>query len=318
MKDINRLYSEDLDKLPYSEKKLHKYNLHWGQRKLLMSEIEFLTDFYDSYDQNTQKYFLYVGASPGHHINYLIKMFPDIYFILYDPRRSYVELGNMVEIHQKLFTNEDALKYKNMNLFFCSDIRSIRNLPSIHKTKNKTNRELKRDVVIFDDMAAQFEWTKIINPKKASLKFRASWQTSFTEYFDGLIYFQVWHPIESIEMRLIPFSNLQIKKWNNKKIEEICYYYNNITRIQDFTNPDYICMKQKYESMVEASILANYLKKFMTHIENHDIPKIVCDMSISITMYLLNFTKNKVSSDFLKIVDPIPNLSQDNILNITF
>lgn len=55
----------------------------WGQRKLLLTEIEFLTEF--AKDGDTV---LYIGAAPGTHIPYLAgELFPYVAFVLYDPAR---------------------------------------------------------------------------------------------------------------------------------------------------------------------------------------------------------------------------------------
>ena len=45
--------------------------LHWGQRKLLLSEIEFLTLYAAPGDL-----VLYAGAAPGGHIPYLARPLP--------------------------------------------------------------------------------------------------------------------------------------------------------------------------------------------------------------------------------------------------
>ena len=58
----------------------HDYIFKSGQRKLLVSEINFLTNY--SHLSNTV---LYIGASPGIHLNTLIKLFPNIKnWIFYD------------------------------------------------------------------------------------------------------------------------------------------------------------------------------------------------------------------------------------------
>jgi hypothetical protein len=120
-----RLYNDNLPYLEYDENKIkNKKDLHWGQRKLLMSEIDFLTKYYNHYDKR-KKYLLYIGASPGHHINYLIKMFPDINYILYDKVDTGVEPRNNVKFYKKYFTDDEANKYKNMNIFIICDIRSL-------------------------------------------------------------------------------------------------------------------------------------------------------------------------------------------------
>ena len=51
---------------------------HLGQRKLLLSEIQFLSN-------TKNKYVVYAGSAPGNHIYYLSNLFPDKKFILIDP-----------------------------------------------------------------------------------------------------------------------------------------------------------------------------------------------------------------------------------------
>ena len=47
--------------------------IHWGQMKLLLCEIEFLTRY-----STNAKTVLYVGAAPGTHIVYLMQLFPHL------------------------------------------------------------------------------------------------------------------------------------------------------------------------------------------------------------------------------------------------
>ena len=72
-------------------------NVHDGQRKLLVSEIEFLTEVhltrlhrYDAPDGNppslSHLLCVYPGSCPGKHIDRLLKMFPNVFFVLVDPR----------------------------------------------------------------------------------------------------------------------------------------------------------------------------------------------------------------------------------------
>ena len=64
-------------RLKYGEGKKNEKSLrgkiHYGQRKLLLSEIEFITNYYDELDKDKPKIFLYVGAAHGYHIYYLAK-----------------------------------------------------------------------------------------------------------------------------------------------------------------------------------------------------------------------------------------------------
>ncbi len=63
--------------------------LHWGQRKLLMSEIEFLT-----LHATPGCVVVYAGAAPGLHCAFLSDMFPEVrQFILVDPSPFSVRNG---------------------------------------------------------------------------------------------------------------------------------------------------------------------------------------------------------------------------------
>lgn len=300
MNNIVRQYNDELPSAKYDRTILRGLDeLHWGQRKLLLSEIDFLTKYYDKFD-DTQKYVLYIGASPGHHINYLIKMFPDIEYILYDKVDTGVDIKNNknVTFHKKYFTNEEAERYKGMNIFVICDIRGLG--LKYTKVSNK-NVEKVADEIIYEDMIKQKEWCKIIEPKSALLKFRVSWNTPTTTYFDGELYFQIWSGNESIELRLVPDMN-KIKMWDNKKIEEILFYYNTKTRRKPMKNAQCPCIGNYHESLAEMSILTDYIKKFQDTSHNK-IGKFACDLSLSITMFLMRTSKNRVSEKFIKKVE---------------
>eukprot|EP01113_Clastostelium_recurvatum_P023758 TRINITY_DN2832_c0_g1_i4.p1 TRINITY_DN2832_c0_g1~~TRINITY_DN2832_c0_g1_i4.p1 ORF type:complete len:249 (+),score=62.08 TRINITY_DN2832_c0_g1_i4:51-797(+) len=67
---------------------------HWGQRKLLLSEIEFLSRFASasaagpsssSSSSSSSMVVVYAGAAPGTHIPFLQRLFPRLRWILVDP-----------------------------------------------------------------------------------------------------------------------------------------------------------------------------------------------------------------------------------------
>jgi hypothetical protein len=72
---------DDIKKiLPYEYKRESKnMGLHIGQRKLLLSEVQFLNK------NNKQKYCVYAGSAPSNKTHLLSTLFPDIKFILVDP-----------------------------------------------------------------------------------------------------------------------------------------------------------------------------------------------------------------------------------------
>ena len=92
-------------------------SIHWGQRKLHLSEIDFFTS---NTDKNELYTVVYAGAANGHHIPLLSKMFPNLEFHLYDPApfSPLIDKGNT-----KLKINP----YKDSNLpigFFTDEIAS--------------------------------------------------------------------------------------------------------------------------------------------------------------------------------------------------
>jgi hypothetical protein len=90
--------------LPYRRRQgEYKTVLHWGQRKLHVSEIEFLTEFGFPYC-----HVVYAGAASGTHIKQLSEMFPDVTFHLYDPSPFTVLPTERIRIHNELFTDEIA------------------------------------------------------------------------------------------------------------------------------------------------------------------------------------------------------------------
>ena len=82
----------------YEHDKFTASVLHWGQLKLLMSEIDFLTEYMSQcllnpLGQHKCK-IIYAGASPGHHLPALIKIFPGNWeweLIDVDDQQAFVE-----------------------------------------------------------------------------------------------------------------------------------------------------------------------------------------------------------------------------------
>jgi hypothetical protein len=92
---------------PRQSKEEHGTGIHWGQRKLLMCEIEFLCKHAKSGDT-----VVYAGAAPGRHILTLAELlFPELDFQLYDPAPFNIRPSRNVGIHQECFTRECAQKF---------------------------------------------------------------------------------------------------------------------------------------------------------------------------------------------------------------
>jgi hypothetical protein len=165
-------------------------------------------------------YFVYAGAAPGDHQDYLKALFPDIYFELYDPNDFICKDSDKLKTHVQFFTNKDAEYWRSMSdkvfLVFCFDIRS----------EPPSDENIKRN------MDMQLEWWKIMNPELSMFKFRLPWSEGQTEYPKGDIYFQAFPGPTSIETRLIVKKDAPIIKYDNKNYEDACFYHNVVERIR--------------------------------------------------------------------------------------
>lgn len=226
-----------------------KLQLHEGQRKLLLSEIEFLTEH-----GNKSNTVVYAGAAPGYHINYLTKLFPNHNFHLYDPRKFGISKTNKIKLFQQYFTDKDAQVYAKKDVLFISDIR-----------ENLTPDDNDWEPIVLRNMDAQQKWVEIMEPSMAMLKFRLSWDKETQEYLDGDIYIQAWEGSTSTETRL--YTDGKSKKiYDTKKYEEQLFRFNVITRMQwyphDITPKEVPGIDHCYDCYTEIHILSEYIKKF--------------------------------------------------------
>eukprot|EP01129_Flabellula_baltica_P007253 TRINITY_DN279_c0_g1_i1.p1 TRINITY_DN279_c0_g1~~TRINITY_DN279_c0_g1_i1.p1 ORF type:complete len:373 (+),score=55.73 TRINITY_DN279_c0_g1_i1:95-1213(+) len=232
--------------------------IHWGQRKLLLSEIEFLSKY-----GTESKNVVYAGASPGTHIKVLSQMFPDHIFYLYDPapfNKSIIEYSNKynkVKLYQIMFTDELALEFENVDVLFISDIRSADS--SIH---NREEHELRIRI----DLYNQLNWHNMMKSTRSMFKFRLPYGNGYTKYINGDIYLPVWGPITTSECRLVtnrcchPTDN-ELINYDNCKYEEQMFYFNTIRRVGLYShNVKGEGLDHCYDCRSEIEILKLYLE----------------------------------------------------------
>lgn len=222
----------------------YNYPNHWGQRKLLLLEINFLTKVY----KDEEILVIYAGAAPGTHLPMLVKLFPKVQFHLYDPKRfdncleqysnvkinPYYVSNNMNYKNKKYgyFTNEVAKWYENKNKFyFISDIRTVpHNI--FHNNKNVVEKFEKE---ILRNQNDQMNWISIMKPELSILKFKLPYPSigkdQYYKYLRGEIQFQVWSPTSSSETRIvISKSDLDYTYWYDVVAYERKLAYYNYTR----------------------------------------------------------------------------------------
>lgn len=279
-----------------------KTTIHWGQRKLLISEVEFFTLYWDP-KLIPKPVCVYAGAAPGIHIPLLSEMFPAFTFHLYDPAKFEVIESEKVRIFTEYFTDEVAARYAGRkDIFFISDIRTsdYKGLQKKFLAKRGITefesdgtpigpRDLIKDALreaevanedqIWGDMGMQQNWILVMNPEHALLKFRLPYaldgKDRIVKYLRGIAYWQMWPGQTSTETRLKPIRNTQgvyeLANWSILEYEQWCFYHNSIVREQTFytniftgTNDpiDYPELLNNYDSMGEAFILKLYFNKF--------------------------------------------------------
>lgn len=218
LSEFSRILKDDSPRQKY-ERRTHVFKraLHWGQLKLILNEIEFLTLVIQRKQEEKDERpitMVYAGAAPGHHMEYLQKLFPDVVFELYDPNDFVVEDNLTLRTHVQFFTDKDAAHWseqpKEKYIVFCSDIRTDPATPENVKA----------------NMDMQLRWWQIISPELAIFKFRLPWEEGTTEYLDGDIYIQPYPGPTSTETRLIVKKGAGMKTYDNKKYEEQLFYHN--------------------------------------------------------------------------------------------
>lgn len=178
--------------------KIPKTVAHFGQRKLFLSELHFLTSYLKQRSNNDQLPILviYPGAAPSKHTGYLASLFPEVTFLLVDPSEfrikrhfsneptinltplapdsttgdwstliSEISLDSRTYIFNGLFT--DALAHGLAEKF-----SGIAELLLISDIRTNTAAYIPDDLDTCWNLAQQFLWVKIINPHAYLLKFR--------------------------------------------------------------------------------------------------------------------------------------------------
>ena len=212
---------------------LEKNNLHYGQLKLLLSEMA----IFSLPKAKKIKYVVYAGAAPGTHICVLSKFLPHVQWYLYDPRPVFdkcLSKFKKVKTYVQYFTKQDAKKLreklspKKGELMLISDIRSN----TIEKAKKSSNLGQQQEIV-FSDMVLQKDFYKELKPDMSLFKFRLNWTEGVTTYYKGDIYYPVYGKHSTTEFRLYLDSPLaKMKKYDNRKYEDQCFYFNYCFRNQ--------------------------------------------------------------------------------------
>ena len=207
-----------------------KSGIAWGQRKLLMSLVSFLT----VYMKRDKRYrVVYAGAAPGINIGIVSKLFPEIIWHLYDPSNIALstDFQKGIIVYQKRFTDDEAHYWAEQqrlkgDIYFISDIRTV--------DHNNVDNLVEHEEDIVRDMEMQKRWVEIIRPCYSQLKYRLPYAIpgipNNYKYFVGVIYKTPWSPQSSTETRLVVGNDLSYREYNCELYQSQMFYHNNTLR----------------------------------------------------------------------------------------
>ena len=251
-----------------------KYNTteHWGQRKLLLTEIEFLTN----YGLDESYLVIYVGAASCVYLEYLSSLFPDLYFRLYDTKRIPVRQTNRIEIQSEPFSDQLARRYavdKKKILFIC-------NVRTFGETSNP-------DSLVMRDMQSQKTWCEVLQPQASLLNFRLILSEQKTKYFQGDLVIEPWASKRTNECRLVVTKTSRSINYDTQKFLNSLQYFHHVDRVQYYDHDmDSVAtegLDHCYDCRAEIFILHEYLTKVKRYHSNTEIRKEIARMSHAIS-----------------------------------
>ncbi|CAF0976606.1 unnamed protein product [Rotaria sp. Silwood1] len=272
--DKNRLL--DLSSNEFNTKKSNVGELdtteYWGQRKLLLSEIEFLT----SYATDDNCLVVYVGAAPGAHLDYLSSLFPTLEFVLIDIQPFVTFKSDKIKIQSECFTEDLAKTFSKEN-------KSILFICDIHTFSNHDN--LKEDIHI--DISNQIIWCSTIDPHASLLTFRLPNAPGTILFFEGHLLLDTWTSRKSMECRLIVEKNAQMKTYDHGDFERAMNNFQNITRTMYYTHAfdtvETEGLDNCYDCRSEIFILEKYLHKIKTCTDESELKRKIAELSYDIS-----------------------------------
>jgi hypothetical protein len=280
----------------------HQSKCHWGQKKLLLSEIQFFTRICKTLNTKSLKDYavVYIGAAGGHHLPILYNLFPDLIWLLYDPApfskdvTKHPTKDKSVFIYNMYFT-DDTLEHVRKNcqgrkILFISDIREETKEEDIIKDmRNQAfwGTELNSPFMLhkfrlpYEELETipksnlQFKLNEklFINPNLKTTKYKNML------YLKGDIYLQIFPPPYSGELRLFveqKNGKYEFAEYDYLDIENRLVYFNSYIRPYFYcSNDDKICKEYKY---------INYIPGYDTSVE--------CLMEYKVVMDYYNYFFN--------------------------
>ncbi|CAF1241311.1 unnamed protein product [Adineta steineri] len=256
---------------------------HWGQRKLLLTEIEFLTKYGTDDDYRV----IYAGAAPGSHLSYLSSLFPKFEFILIDEKEFSLMPTDGIKIKAENFTDDLARYYsqsKKKVLFICN-VRTYR-------------PEENGQISLMEDMKNQERWHSIMRPQVSLLSFRLPRTSEKITWYEGHLIIEPWASKRSIECRIVVKKDAKMTNYSYDEFENSLRQFHDITRVMYYEhNMDEVeneGLDHCYDCRAEIFILQEYIKKFQKPKNEKDLKIKTAEMSADISKNIVDENRNEL------------------------
>jgi hypothetical protein len=230
---------------------------HWGQRKLLLTEIDFLNRC-----PKDKSIMVYAGAADGRHIPILVDMYPHVEFHLYDPREFYRGLDGYRNIRLNPYYGGATEERKSQYGWFTDEVAewyatregrwcNVQQEDGMYKPGTCRVLHFVSDIRtapteegVEHDQRRQETWIRTMRPHRSMVKFRVPYPHVDApreyRYLAGSVRLQCWAPIRSAETRLIidaPAGKAKFPDgtWDAVVQERNCAWYNWVMRTHDFS-----------------------------------------------------------------------------------
>ncbi|CAM4827045.1 unnamed protein product [Rotaria magnacalcarata] len=235
----------------------HKQNIthnitteHWGTRKLLLTDIEFLTDYGGS-----GKYLvIYVGAAPGIHINHLSDLFPDLEFVLIDTKKVETKKTSSIHIRSRDFMDDIVKEYSKSK-------KRLLLISNVHVSGSQADS----DDNILKEMQNQQHWHLDMKPIASLLTFHFPRTTNRIEYFEGDLILEPWASRRPSSCRLLVSREAHLIDYNIKQLKSSMGYFQSVLRTNfyehDLKDSNTDGLDHCYDCRSEIFILSEYLSK---------------------------------------------------------
>jgi hypothetical protein len=246
--ELERVLHDDAPRMTYQVFR-ERSTRHWGQRKLLLAEVEFLTQCAPA---EGAALVVYAGAAPGTHLPLLVELFPALRFLCVDPRPFEAAPSARLELRQEFFTDDlaDELATRGVPLLFVCDVRTA-------------DPRVQREAAVAADMARQQGWTLRLRPVACLLKLRLPWTPGTSQYLRGSVQLPVWGRASTTETRLLCRAPFEMAEWDHERYNEQLCHFNRVTRVDYYDHPTLLEADSDhcYDCAAEDLILRCYLER---------------------------------------------------------